>query len=115
MMELWMVLIAAAGMVMGWTLWVAWCFCWPGKPPSADTLLDMQIFGAAPPSLTYPTFNKEMKMTKEDALRELAECQENYDIEIAHLNADEVLCTLLTALGYEDVVTEYNKVPKWFA
>jgi len=48
-MELWMVLIAAAGLVIGWLVWVVWCFCWPGKPPNADTLLDMQIFGAAPP------------------------------------------------------------------
>lgn len=29
--------------------------------------------------------------------------------------SDDILCELLTRLGYEEVVKEYNKVPKWYA
>jgi len=57
----------------------------------------------------------EKNMTKEDALAALAKCQENRDTEMAHSNADDVLCALLKALGYGDVVAEYDKVPKWYA
>lgn len=54
-------------------------------------------------------------MTKEEALTKLAECQKNDDTEIAHSDADDVLCALLDELGYGDVVAEYSKVDKWFA
>ena len=37
------------------------------------------------------------------------------DFEVAHKEADKLLCELLTALGYEDVVTEYNTIGKWYA
>jgi hypothetical protein len=37
------------------------------------------------------------------------------DIERDHWVADEVLCDLLVALGYSDVVTEWEKVSKWYA
>lgn len=54
-------------------------------------------------------------MTREEALAELIECQNNGDTESAHANADDVLCNLLDALGYGDVVAEYYRVSKWFA
>ena len=54
-------------------------------------------------------------MTREEALAQLAECQANGDTEVAHPEADSVLCKLLTTLGYDDVVAEYDKVDKWFA
>ena len=54
-------------------------------------------------------------MTKEEALAELIACQQNDDTEIAHSDADDVLCALLDELGYGEVVVEYNKVSKWFA
>jgi len=56
-----------------------------------------------------------MGMTKEEALVKLVECQENDDTEMAHSDADDVLCALLDELGYGDVVAEYHKVSKWFA
>ena len=34
---------------------------------------------------------------------------------VDHSSADDVLCALLSALGYDDVVTEYHKVNKWYA
>ena len=41
--------------------------------------------------------------------------QENTDVELAHVDADDVLCDLLEALGYNNVVEEYHKVEKWYA
>ena len=54
-------------------------------------------------------------MTREEAIAELIECQNNGDTEAAHGIADDVLCRLLDSLGYGDVVAEYHKVAKWFA
>lgn len=41
--------------------------------------------------------------------------QANDDTEMAHSNADEILCTLLEELGHAEVVAEYRKVSKWYA
>lgn len=45
----------------------------------------------------------------------LKTAQENTDIESAHEDADDILCDLLEALGYKNVVEEYHKVEKWYA
>lgn len=37
------------------------------------------------------------------------------DTEIAHSDADDILCDLLSLLGYNEVVEEYNKIGKWYA
>jgi len=39
----------------------------------------------------------------------------NSDPEMAHINADDILCELLDELGYADLVDIYNKVEKWHA
>ena len=49
------------------------------------------------------------------AITKLKKVQDNHDTEVAHSDADKVLCALLSSLGYEDVVVEYRKVSKWFA
>lgn len=54
-------------------------------------------------------------MTKEQAIKKLKIEQINEDIECAHIKADGILCELLKALGYTDVVKEYKKVSKWYA
>ncbi len=59
-------------------------------------------------------------MTREDALRQFAikqliDCKNNGDTEGAHIDADEILCGLLSSLGYSDVVAEWNKIKKWYA
>ena len=46
-------------------------------------------------------------MTREEAIAVLENCQHEYDEEEAHKKADEVLCDLLTTLGYSDVVAEW--------
>ena len=52
---------------------------------------------------------------REKALQAMKKAQANGDQEAAHNDADNALCVLLISLGYEDVVTEYNKVEKWYA
>ena len=54
-------------------------------------------------------------MTRDEAIRELQTVQEDDDTEIVHLRADEILCELLRAAGFADVVAEYEKVDKWYA
>jgi hypothetical protein len=55
------------------------------------------------------------KLEKAEALAKLAEIAQNDDIEEAHCDADAVLCDLLTAIGYGEVVAEYRKIEKWYA
>lgn len=54
-------------------------------------------------------------MNKEDAIKELKKIQECGDIEIAHSMADNIICSFLLSLGYFEIVTEYNKIDKWYA
>jgi len=54
-------------------------------------------------------------MNRKEALLALQQEQENFDPEIAHEKADQILCNLLVELGYGDIVIEYAKVQKWYA
>ena len=54
-------------------------------------------------------------MTREEAIIKLRQCQSYFDIEAAHEDADGVLTDLLTTLGYQDVVAEWEKIDKWYA
>jgi hypothetical protein len=55
-------------------------------------------------------------MTREEAIKRLRELQApTTDQEIGHSEADKVLCRLLDALGFADVVAEWDKVAKWYA
>lgn len=54
-------------------------------------------------------------MTREEAIEKLKEWQKSGDTECAHGYADDVLCDLLSELGYSDVVEEYHKVDKLYA
>ena len=54
-------------------------------------------------------------MTKEQAIKELADQIDNTDYEGAHLAADEILCEFLESEGHSDLVYEYKKVGKWYS
>ena len=54
-------------------------------------------------------------MTREEALETLKALAKDDDTEVAHIDADGVLCQLLLTLGYGDVVDEYHRVGKWYA
>lgn len=57
----------------------------------------------------------EIDMTREEAIVKLRALHTSYDPESDHAEADKVLCELLTTLGYEDVVIEFDNVDKWYA
>lgn len=48
-----------------------------------------------------------------DRLLELSE--DHFDTEGNHIYADGILCDILCLLGYDDIVSAYNKIPKWYA
>ena len=52
---------------------------------------------------------------REEYITRMRECAENGDIEAAHSDADDILCEVLKDLGYEDLITLYHDVRKWYA
>ena len=50
----------------------------------------------------------------DETIRKLQECAHE-DIETRHMQADKILCEFLNQLGYQEVVKEYEKLPKWYA
>ena len=62
------------------------------------------------------TLTKECKsVTPETAVDLLVRINEVCDTEMAHIRADEVLCTLLRNMGYNDIVDAYDNIGKWYA
>lgn len=58
---------------------------------------------------------KKQKEEIAEAISQLKDLQESNDIESAHAEADDILCTVLEVLGYSELVEEYKKVEKWYA
>lgn len=56
--------------------------------------------------------NDETSANIADKLKAL---QSNPDKEVAHNQADKILCDLLNSLGYHDVVKEFENLEKWYA
>lgn len=54
-------------------------------------------------------------MEKEEVIHKLKELQGDGCIEINHIEADYLICEFLKHLGYEDVVSEFEKIDKWYA
>jgi hypothetical protein len=61
------------------------------------------------------TDDPKIRKLHRETIQTLKAMQSSDDTESAHADADDALCQLLGALGFKDVVTEYHKVPKWFA
>ncbi|TPN03850.1 hypothetical protein FJ973_29860 [Mesorhizobium sp. B2-1-3] len=55
------------------------------------------------------------EMTADEALETLKPLASVTDLEVAHSQADDVLCALLRGLGYGAVVNAWDKVGKWYA
>jgi len=49
-----------------------------------------------------------------EAEERLEELQLLGDLEQAHIDADKVLCDLLAALGFKDVVAEFEAIDKYY-
>lgn len=56
--------------------------------------------------------NDETSANIADKLKAL---QSNPDKEVAHNQADTILCDLLNSLGYHNVVKEFENLEKWYA
>ena len=54
-------------------------------------------------------------MRREDALARLKELVDHPDTELAHEEADCILCEMLHTLGHTDLVEEWKKIKKWYA
>lgn len=55
-------------------------------------------------------------MDRQQAIARLKELQGSLqDVEIAHVEADQILCDLLNSLGYMDVVDQWIEIEKWYA
>jgi hypothetical protein len=58
-----------------------------------------------------PKYERET-MTRSRAVQELQEIRQGEKDGPALVAADQVLCDLLNDLGYDEVVTEYKKIPR---
>jgi hypothetical protein len=54
-------------------------------------------------------------MTPDEALTALRPLQSVTDLEVAHGQADEILCALLRHLGHNEIVEAWERVDKWYA
>lgn len=75
--------------------------------PDADVLCwILDILNAASP---------QNRQFVNEAITSLQVCQTSNDTEAAHFEADEIICNLLEKMGLGNIVTEYQKVDKWYA
>lgn len=57
----------------------------------------------------------EKEVIIKEAIEKMKKCVNNDDTECGHIEADAVLCDVLTQLGYKELVDLYEKVKKWYA
>jgi len=57
-------------------------------------------------------FDKDLS---DEAINLLDTISESEDCEIAHIDADAVLCEILETLGYSELVDKYKRINKWYA
>jgi len=55
------------------------------------------------------------KQLQDEYVQKMQGCVDNGDTEVAHGDADDLLCELLRKLGYNEVVARYYDVKKWYA
>ena len=67
--------------------------------------------------LNIPNLNpkSDKEQVIENAIKGLKAAINNPDHEVAHIEADDILCNVLTALGYDEIVQLYSDVAKWYA
>jgi len=51
----------------------------------------------------------------ETTSKALIAVQSNRDTEVAHSDADDILVGLLSEMGLDDIVHEWDRVKKWYA
>jgi hypothetical protein len=58
---------------------------------------------------------EKLQKIRDKAIKRLKELQDGYGIEEAHMEADNILCEVLEAMGLFVIVEEYAKIDKWYA
>ena len=54
-------------------------------------------------------------MTPEEFARQMGQLAENDDEEVRHIRMDDLMCEMLTSLGYSEGVTIFDGTYKWYA
>ena len=55
------------------------------------------------------------EISPDDALMALRTLKDVSDLEVAHAQADDILCALLRRLGHTSIVEAWDEVGKWYA
>lgn len=55
------------------------------------------------------------KKLQQEYVEKMKECVENGDTEVAHCDADDLLCEFLRKLNYNKLVGKYLEIKRWFA
>lgn len=79
------------------------------------TVAEQEDFDWDDQFLMMPDYVKLKVAAGETAINRLKALHSDKDCEMEHMQADAVLCDLLTTLGYSHVVSEWEKVRKWYA
>lgn len=56
-----------------------------------------------------------LAMHPEEFAARMREISKNGDFEVAHVDADDLMCLVLTQLGYEEGVEVFENMEKWYA
>ena len=78
------------------------------NPGEVDEIINLLISE----DRTIPVRDEMIATDMVKRLNELCKC---FNTENAHILADEILCDMLDAMDYEDIVKAYKAVPKWYA
>lgn len=54
------------------------------------------------------------KIRKQEFLEKMKDCKP-CGSEVGHIAADEILCELLSELGFKEIVEEFEKLPKYYS
>ena len=55
---------------------------------------------------------------RKEILDELRKCNEDDDTEMAHVRADEILCSIILnkfGIGSNEIIAAYRSIGKWYA
>ena len=94
------------------------CRC---KEPSSGKCLYKDTLNTcnynACPYLLSPMYRKQNPLTPEQFEREMLKLYKDYsdDEECCHIEMDNLICGLLTDLGYGNGIYIFDQTPKWYA
>lgn len=85
------------------------------KPDYNPANNERLIRGMTEDSPKYRDYISQMHQCKNEAEKEHHKYKGFHDLSEPHEKADEILCNLLTDLGFKEIVEVYKSFDKWFA